>query len=364
MYRPSTPGEFRAIGVPYRVVGSPWYRSSNTRCVYPNLDDAGYDHEEAKRQVASRYDRALGTPQNFPLTGDGSHAEALTGGIAHERDPNLIRYLHGRKLRIALAEARWKDAIDARIATRRETMSDDKYEKTLEAILIDEGFVANRYLLEINHTLAAGEEDRTEAPWNLPSRVMERPVECNIGEDGLVHVGLMQPALADHPFVKRLAEVIKPYRIGKAGAPTAGGYTLQHSYAWFHAVDMLRTRPWQELIETRRFTTSAAIIRAVAYALDYPVAHFGIAEAKELLGAMKVKPPKDAASVVRCLVTPDSLGYINVIPSTEQDWEALSWLWIWAIDAQWFAYDRRKKLVWTYHGVEMHEAVTKMQEAA
>lgn len=242
--------------------------------------------------------------------------------------------------------------------------------KTLEAILIDEGFVPNRYLLEINHSLHADAKDRTEPPWNYPSRLMEAPVECNFGEDGLVHVGLMHPAIGDHPFVKRLAEAIKPYRIAKNGAPSATGYFSRHSFEWFHAIDMLRTRPWQDLYETRRFTSDPAIIRAAAYALDYPLPHYGIGEAQELLAAMKVKPPKNAEPVVKMLLRPE-MGItsggdlaINVIPSTEQDWASLSWLWIWGIDAQWFVYNRRKNLCWSQHGQEMWHAVCDEKEAA
>lgn len=118
MYRRSTPAELRAIGVPHRIVGSPWYRSSNTRCVHPEVDDAGYDHERAKRDIAGRYDRALERPQDFRLTGDGDNAARLYGG--HERDyTQRPRHLRAGELKAALAEARWKDFIDAQ--NRKET---------------------------------------------------------------------------------------------------------------------------------------------------------------------------------------------------------------------------------------------------
>lgn len=353
-YRASTESELRRYGVPHRIVGSPWYRSSNTACVYP-LPPPPHDwRDEVRRRRAAEL-RALAKPSRDPLKGDGEN----TAKVIAESENST-----GEQLKVALAEARYYDWLDQRRTALMQTSKSKRRPSTakpLDQILIDEGFVANRYLLDINRSLQVSGDDVLTDPWNLPSRLMQHPLEVGVGKDGQFHIGLMHPLLGDHPFVQRVAKAIHPHKISPAGAPNAFGHSAAPA-CWWHAVDLIRTH-WQDLLRTREFTTDHAIAGAVSNALGSQPGAFGLDEAREVLAAIGAEPPVDdiAATVLLLsqpsLVQPDKGAAYWPINGPVRNPVAGAWLRLWGIDAGWFDYMRSGHLVWSAHGRGMYRAL-------
>jgi hypothetical protein len=364
MYRRSTDREWRRYGVPHRITGSRWYRSSNTACVYPPIRE-DRDWRREVRAAKERYFQSFSAPQAFALTGDGENARKLYYA-GHERDTEL---------RLAIIEARYHDWLDERRAKliqahqRRTKTMKKTDQKPLEDILVDAGFTPNRYLLEMNHSLQC---DNTgfDDPWNLPSRLMQFPLEVQIGKDGQFHIGLMHPLIGDHPFVKQVAEAIKPHKISPKGAPNAAGHSAAPA-AWWHACDLIREH-WRDLLRTRQFTTDDAIVNAVTYALNYRTNEFGPDEAREVLEAVGAAPPDgDVVPIVLLALEPSFVqpekgaGYWPINTHGSEHAVKFAWLRVWGIEAGWFEYPRRgQHLQWSDHGRGMYRALQLMQNAA
>jgi hypothetical protein len=367
MYRRSTDRELRRYGVPHRIVGSPWYRSSNTACVYPPIrEDRDWRH--AARLAKDAHFRTFAAPQAFPLTGDGANAEGVTNQVRANLSP-----MTREALATALADARYYDWLDERRARliahqpRRTKMK--KTDRPLEDILIEAGFTPGRYQLEINHSLQC---DNTgfDDPWNLPSRLMQFPLEVQLGKDGQFHIGLMHPLIGDHPFVKQVAEAIKPHKINPDGAPSAVGHSAAPA-AWWHACDLIREHR-HDLLRTRQFTTDSAIVNAVIYALNYRTNEFGPEEAREVLDAIGAAPPDgDIVPIVLLVMAPSFVqpekgaGYWPINSHGSEHAVEFAWLRVWGIEAGWFEYPRRgQHLQWSDHGRGMYRALELMQNAA
>ena len=102
------------------------------------------------------------------------------------------------------------------------------------------------------------------APWGLPSRLFQFPVTIEASDDGDAVISLHHPLLADHPYVRELeAETgIK--------AEFRGGFDFGTSNGtWHHAVDLVSTGHWHDLLGTARFTTPELIAGAVDYGLRH-----------------------------------------------------------------------------------------------
>lgn len=236
--------------------------------------------------------------------------------------------------------------------------------KPLGEILVDEGFVANQFLLDNNRSLQATAADLTEDPWNLPSRLMQFPLEVLKDKDGY-HIGLMHPLLAAHPFVKRVAAAIRPHRIEHNLASKWGGAV--HARAmWWHAVDLIAPH-WKDLLRTRRFTTDDDIVRAVTFALD----HRGLdpEEAREILSLIPAPPPQDIWPEVQAIhepspVKPDRGAVYWPINHHSEDHIAVAWLRVWGIEAGWFIFSRSNHLNWSERGRTMWHDYRRRQLAA
>lgn len=182
--------------------------------------------------------------------------------------------------------------------------------KITDAELIERGLAVSSFVLDLNHSLTVPPDMELSAPWNLPSRLFRFPIEIGeVAKDGSRSVGLMHPLLGDHPFVLR-AEAELGARLSREGGPNTNGVTAQGSGRWWHAVDLVSTRHWRELIETRRFTTDDAIAGAVVYGLDYSprdgerTGHITTEEARELMRALGVVEPADRAVALLALAAP------------------------------------------------------------
>jgi hypothetical protein len=228
----------------------------------------------------------------------------------------------------------------------------------LAELLLDSGFAPNLFLINNNRTLTAPPETRQEAPWNLPSRLFEFPLEVNpVTYSGKLHIGLMHPLLGDHPFVKQVAAAIRPIKIKPNGAPNDSGYT-QAPAVWWHALDLIGR--WEDLIATRRFTTDEAIVRAVLYGLDY--SKLRTDEARTILTTLEVPAPRKRIETLQLLMAPHEVkpdggpAYWPINPKKARqadDAGALAWGRVYGIEAGWFT---RKKgyLHWSTNGIAMY----------
>lgn len=226
------------------------------------------------------------------------------------------------------------------------------------SFLVDNGFGENDYLLNINGALRSSNTP-LPAPWNLPSRLFRSPIE--VGEskaDGSREIGMMHPGLSDHPFIRKVAEMVgEPLSPG--GAPNAHGVSNQRNAQWWHAVDLVSSGHWRELIETRQFTTPDLIAGAIVYALNHrgdDGARLTTKNAREMLAAIGFAEP--AAKVAHlCSVLS---GPLYETHSSGQSWFVRcaigsgsgdrAWGLVLGLEAGWFAYDRAGFLCWSEMG--------------
>jgi len=236
---------------------------------------------------------------------------------------------------------------------------------TTTQALIRHGFVASDYLLSINGGLSVPRHIDLPAPWNLPSRLFQFPIETCQHEDG-IHIGLLHPALADHPFVKQI-EATLGITLDPKGAPNAHGYSKQETGQWWHAVDLISAGEWQALLATRHFTTDTDIARAVAFGLTYShhdakrMGHITTGEARQIMAAIAAPEPASRRTGILSLsrplpCKPDKGAEHWPINHPALPADTLAWALIHGIEDGWFAYDRAGFLHWTAQGRERYAA--------
>ncbi|MFQ3621914.1 MAG: hypothetical protein SNJ73_00060 [Acetobacteraceae bacterium] len=236
---------------------------------------------------------------------------------------------------------------------------------TTSAALIRQGFVTNEYLLRINGGLSVPCPADLPPPWNLPSRMFRFPIETSEHENGL-HIGLLHPALADHPFVAIIEEKLG-ITLDREGAPNDHGYSKRDAAQWWHAVDLISSDCWQALLDTRQFTTDHDIARAVAYGLTYShheakrMGHITTQEARQIMAAIDAPEPQNRRSHILTLsrplpCKPDKGAEHWPINHPRMSGDTLAWALIHGIEDGWFAYDRSGFLYWTSAGRERYAA--------
>lgn len=228
-----------------------------------------------------------------------------------------------------------------------------------QAVLIERGLAHNEFLLDINGTLLTSDLVKLDAPWNLPSRLFQFPIEVGEADaDGSRRIGMMHPGLADHPFVQFVSEVIgEPLSPG--GAPNPYGYTKQSTAQWWHAVDLVSSGHWRELIQTQQFTTPELIANAIVYGLDHRCDEgrgITTADARVMMAALGfAQPDAAAAHLASALEAP---RHENT--STGKSWSVRcihgtaspdrAWSRILGLELGWFAYERAGFICWTQKG--------------
>jgi hypothetical protein len=236
--------------------------------------------------------------------------------------------------------------------------------------LMQTGLVPNVFILDLNHTLTVPSDMEMPYPWNLPSRLFTFPIEVtDQAEDGTRRIGLLHPLLVEHPFVKHVETTLN-IQLDRHGAPNEYGYSKAGLGMWWHAVDLITTGHWRDLLETAQFTTAERIAGAVAYGLTYCAhegkkrnGHISTAEAREIMLTLDAPEPAAPDSIIReCFVSPSlvkSEKGVESWPVNEiaQDQYANAWGHIFGIEAGWFAYDRAGFLGWTKVGRDRFPAI-------
>jgi hypothetical protein len=229
--------------------------------------------------------------------------------------------------------------------------------------LIQTGLVPNVFILDLNRTLTVPRDMPMPHPWNLPSRLFTFPIEVSDqAEDGSRKLGLLHPLLADHPFVKHV-EATLGIQLDRDGAPNEYGYSKAGLGMWWHAVDLITTGHWRDLLETAQFTTAEDIARAAAHGMTYSPhqgkkrnGHISTAEAREIMATLEVPEPSDRDNIIReYFMSPSPVKSEKGVESwpvnhMARDQYAIAWGHIFGIEAGWFAYDRAGYLGWTTIG--------------
>lgn len=228
------------------------------------------------------------------------------------------------------------------------------------SMLIAHGLVTNSFCLDNNRALAVPDHMELPAPWNLPSRLFQFPIEVGDIENDTRTLGLIHPALGEHPYVKHVATTLN-VSFSPDGAPNRNGYSKSSLGQWWHAVDLISSGHWRELLQTRQFTTNTYIARAVRFGLDYsPTANqrnrVGPTEARIILQAIGAAEPLDRAATLRELAEPspcrqDGGATHWPINDFRRDNElSLAWGRIFGIEKGWFAYGPGGHLQWAQRG--------------
>ena len=226
---------------------------------------------------------------------------------------------------------------------------------TVGDALIQNGFVPNSFLLEINRALTTPSDMEMPYPWNLPSRLFTFPIEITRQlDDGSRKMSLRHPLLAEHPFVKRIEETIA-VQIASDDEP--------HGYGeWWHAVDLISRRMSRELLDTARFTTPEHIACAVSYGLDYSphegkkrMGYISAKDAREVMDAIDAPEPQDMDGLIKQHFLPPAETDPSRWPINQAVRDqpyANAWGHILGIEAGYFAHDRAGFLGWTALGRE------------
>lgn len=233
--------------------------------------------------------------------------------------------------------------------------------------ILAEGLAPNEYLLGLNGVSMPYDWQLTEAPWHLPSRLFRFPIETSEAyrdRDGVEHprkVGLMHPLLAEHPWVREVERRLG-IKLDPNGAPNPYGYTNTRTGLWWHAVDLMSSGSWRDLLATREFTTDDDIVRAVEFGLRYGSdeqrskhsrSYITVREAREIMAALDRPRPSDG-SVERAWSTVDLSEFKGengkpqrAINWRDRDGTAIAWASIEALERGWFKSDQSGFLKWT-----------------
>jgi hypothetical protein len=231
-----------------------------------------------------------------------------------------------------------------------------------ETILIENGMGTNAYLLDINRALSS--TVRLTAPWNLPSRLFQFPVEVAKADgEGQRQIGMMHPALSEHPFIQHVEKIIGA-PLSPEGAPNEYGVSNQPTAQWWHAVDLISAGLWRELIQTQHFTTPALIAQAVAFGLDHRSETrpgMTTADARVVMLALDFAEPDAVAHLCEVMEKPQLHTHSNgkswsVRANHGTRGAAKTWGLILGLELGWFVYDRSGFLAWTQKGRDRFEA--------
>jgi hypothetical protein len=230
-------------------------------------------------------------------------------------------------------------------------------------------YIPSDYVLGLNGSLMVPVGMELPAPWDLPSRVFRFPITVGAAaEDGTRRFGLMHPLLGDHPFVRRV-EAELGVTLDPEGTPNEHGFTKAHTALWWHAVDLVSSGHWRDLLETRQFTTSEDIAGAVAYGLDYSSyedkrarGHITTSEARIIMGEIGYAEPAERLPILRQLSEPSACasekGTVRwpINNGGGMDAGSRAWSRIFGIEAGWLKHDAAGFLQWTTLGRDAYAA--------
>lgn len=241
---------------------------------------------------------------------------------------------------------------------RRASKPSEALRDELGELIVAKGFAPNLFLLDNDGSLSVPDDFALPAPWNLPSRLFQFPIEVHRSEPGYPRtIGLRHTLLADHPFVQHV-EAVLGMTLTREPVCNAFGYSSAELAQWWHAVDLVSAGHWRELMDTAEFTARECMFRAAGFALHSETNGDSgnrqtLREARGLLAWLGSQEPENRAASIRVMADPsafsDGDGMRRPINSRgrEASSEAEAWAVIHGIEDGWMTYDRRGYLQWS-----------------
>ncbi|WP_206245861.1 hypothetical protein [Novosphingobium terrae] len=234
---------------------------------------------------------------------------------------------------------------------------------TLAGQLIAADLVANEFLLDLNRCLSVPRGFPLCAPWNLPSRLMQSPIEVIRAEgDSPRKLGLKHPGLADHPFVQ-FVEAKLGVQIAREGVVNAYGVSTSEAARYHHAVDLISAGQWRALIDTIHFSEIRSVFAAIAYGLSYSHHEsatksglISIAAAREIMREVSAFEPEDRVELMLRFAPPSvtkpegSAEHWPINDTTALCPEEKAWGYIIGHEDGWFTFDRAGFAQWSEQG--------------
>ena len=155
------------------------------------------------------------------------------------------------------------------------------------------------------------------------------------------------------------------------GAPNEHGHSERHTGKWWHAVDLVSSGHWRELLETAAFTTPRDITNAIGYGLTYSHHHgkregrayLTTVEAREIMREIDSPEPTDRVEALRTFSAPSPCkqdsGKVTWPVNSSLQTKTAAWAWslVLCVEAGWFGYDRAGFLGWTEAGRNRFECL-------
>lgn len=229
--------------------------------------------------------------------------------------------------------------------------------------IVAAGLARDIHQLTTNQSLPMPCNFLLPAPWNLPSRLFQYPIEIFPPDhDSPWQIGLRHPLLASHPFVLH-AEASLGISIPREPVRNRWGYSTAQTARWWHAVDLIIEGHWRSLIETVEYTTPADIFRSIIFGLRYSDhrnecsrnGYLSIHDARFMMSFLQATEPSDRATIVRTLCAPT----LNSTDRKTPHWpvntggicsEDNAWAVIIGLEDGWLNYDRAGFLEWSESG--------------
>lgn len=228
------------------------------------------------------------------------------------------------------------------------------------------GVTESAWNLTNNGAITVPVEFALRGQWALPSRLFRFPIEVTTDGHECFTLGLMHAELHSHPFVlelqAKLGQAIPP-----EGTANRHGWSKRTLGEWWHAVDLMCSRHWKALLETRQFTTRADLLKAVAHALRYggrKTSGMTPAIARAILAELNAQPPTYRASTLASFYEPSAcrsdrkritwpVNTVAQLPPTQEPWAILI-----GLEEGWLDFDRSGHLQWSPKGREHYAAQT------
>ena len=254
-------------------------------------------------------------------------------------------------------------------AAQTETPTEPVVPQPLADRIVALGLARNAWALGCDGTLLVPRDMAVPAPFDLPSRLFDFPIEYRQATDkGGEALGLLHPELASHPFVQHVERQVG-IQILPGGAPNDAGYSRCEIGGWWHACDLGCAGRWDDLLSSRQFTTDREIACAVGLSLRYRTSKSKgsdlnrWAEMRRVLHQVGAEQPRDPIALLRQFLPPSEYTYegrricpINITRTLHEQPGRESWGLLVGIEAAWFAYDRSGHLQWTASGRNVFEA--------
>ena len=204
--------------------------------------------------------------------------------------------------------------------------------------LIEAGLIPNLFLLDLNRCLTVPSDMRSSFPWSLPSRAFQFPVRVHrpiYDWDPPECLFLLSEAMREHPFVRHVAEIMGDMPEVRFEDGWRGHYN-----GWHHAVDLMTDLHFEDLLITRRFSSTESIACAVVIGVEF--GSLDVGNARKVMHGMGWPEPQGRSD--------DLLMGEGIWPGrVKREWSinprgrdpAAAWMMIHGCEDRWFVADRK-----------------------